>query len=36
MKKTGIYVLLAAILFAATASGADSKEKIRWLNFRQG
>jgi len=36
MKKTGIYVLLAVMLFAATASGADLQEKIRWVDFRQG
>ena len=36
MKKTGLYALLAAILFAATASGADLQKEIRWMNFRQG
>ena len=36
MKKFGIFVLLAAILFVATASGADFQEEIRWLDFRQG
>ncbi len=36
MKRTGIYALLAAMLLAAAASGAGLKEKIRWVDFRQG
>lgn len=36
MRKTGIYTLLAALLFTTTASGDDLQEKIRWRNFRQG